>query len=57
VLGIPDPWVAAAFLLCILSSLACVIYGLVTWNKGEEGEPREVVEKWVKAEDEMEEGL
>ena len=56
-LGIPDPWVAAAFVLCIASSALCVIYGLVTWNRQEDGEPREIVEKWAKEEDEVEEAL
>ena len=56
-LGIPDPWVAAAFVLCIASSALCVIYGLVTWNRQEDGEPREMIEKWAKEEDEVEEAL
>ena len=58
VLGIPDFWIWSAFLLCIASALACVIYGLVNWNKGSnieknqideevrwEGKEKEVVEK------------
>ena len=34
--GLPDPWIWSAYLLCILSALLCVIYGLMNWNKGEE---------------------
>lgn len=56
-LGIPDPWVSAAFVLCIASSALCVIYGLVTWGSREEAEPPEITEKWAKEEDEVEEGI
>ena len=56
-LGIPDPWVAAAFILCIASSALCVIYGLATWGSREDGEPREITEKWAKEEDEVDEAL
>ena len=34
-LGIEDKWVSAAYVLCILSSLLCVIYGMISWNKGD----------------------
>jgi len=36
ILGIPDPWVLSGYLLVILSTLLCVIYGIVNWNKGDE---------------------
>lgn len=32
-LGIPDPWIWGGYLLCILSTILCVIYGYVNWNK------------------------
>ncbi len=32
-LGIPDFAVLAAYLLCIISTLCCVVYGLINWNK------------------------
>jgi hypothetical protein len=35
-LGIQDIWVWLAYILCILSTALCVVYGLVNWNKGEE---------------------
>ena len=55
-LGIKDPWVAAAFVLCILSAALCVVYGLVTWNKGEESlEPDDV--RWAAEEQKVEEEL
>ncbi|MGE5613389.1 MAG: symporter small accessory protein [Bacillota bacterium] len=33
-LGLPDPWIAAAYLLSIISAAVCVVYGLANWNKG-----------------------
>ncbi|KZX16356.1 hypothetical protein MBCUT_09080 [Methanobrevibacter cuticularis] len=38
ILGIPDPWVLSGFLLTILATLLCVIYGIINWNKGDEDE-------------------
>jgi hypothetical protein len=35
-LGFADPWVAAAYLLSIVSALICLIYGVANWNKGDE---------------------
>jgi len=32
-LGIPDPWVLAGYLLVILSTLLCIVYGAINWNK------------------------
>lgn len=34
--GIQDPWIWLPYLLCILSTLLCVIYGLLNWNRGQE---------------------
>ena len=55
VLGINDPWVWGAYILCILSMLLCVGYGIINWNKGED-EEEEVKEEmeWHKKEKEME---
>jgi hypothetical protein len=57
--GINDPWILLAYLLCILSALACIIYGVRNWNKGAENEPEEMKEesKWEKVENEIEETL
>lgn len=35
-LGFGDFGIFSAYMLCILSALACVVYGMVNWNKGEE---------------------
>ncbi len=55
-LGIDDPWVWSAYLLCILSVIFCIIYGVINWNKGEEKVYPEDVE-WVKDEVKVEEEL
>lgn len=59
ILGLQDPWVAIAFLLCVLSAALCVVWGLVRWNKephfGEE--PETEVRKWAEEEDRVEEEL
>lgn len=33
-LGINDPVIYIGYLLAILSLIACVIYGILNWNKG-----------------------
>ncbi len=57
VLGIDDPWIWGAYVLCILSTLLCIIYGILKWNEGAEKEAEEIVEelKWEKEEEKMEE--
>jgi len=56
VLGIDDPVIVAVYLLCIFSTLLCVIYGVVNWNKEGELEAVEIKEEaaWEAEEDEME---
>lgn len=50
-LGIKDFWIWSAYILCLLSTVACVVYGLVNWNKGGENESLEIQEelKWEKS--------
>lgn len=45
--GITDFWIATVYILCILSSMACVIYGIINWNKGVETEQNEIAEEKV----------
>ena len=33
VLGIDDPWIWGVYVLIILSTLLCIIYGVMYWNK------------------------
>jgi hypothetical protein len=45
-LGFSDPWVLLAYVLSIASSILCVGYGIITWNKGDEPVKPEDV-KWA----------
>jgi len=55
VLGIDDPWIWGVYLLCILSALLCVIYGIINWNREGELEAIEIKEEvaWEESEEEM----
>jgi hypothetical protein len=55
VLGIDDPWIWGVYILCILSMLLCVIYGIAYWNKGIETEAAEISdeEEWEREEEDM----
>jgi len=55
-LGIEDEYVSLAYILCILSTLLCIIYGLINWNRGEEAVLQEDI-KWAKEEEKVEEEL
>jgi hypothetical protein len=35
-LGLGDGWVFLSYLLCILSAILCIVYGIVKWNSGGE---------------------
>ena len=35
ILGIEDPWIWEVYLGIILSTLLCIVYGIVNWNKGD----------------------
>jgi len=37
-LGIDDPQIWLAYVLCVLSALGCVVYGALNWKEGEEEE-------------------
>jgi hypothetical protein len=56
VLGIDDPMIWGAYVLCILSTLLCIVYGLLYWNKGNENEAAQIAEelRWEKKEEAME---
>ncbi|WHH58534.1 symporter small accessory protein [Petroclostridium sp. X23] len=58
-LGINDFGILSAYLLCIISAIVCLTYGIYNWNKGQEDEPIEILEelKWEKTEHEIEEAL
>jgi len=59
-LGLEAPSIWLAYLLSILAALLCVVYGIVTWNRGGRVETRVVepeVREWVEEEKEIEEEL
>ncbi len=49
------------FILCFLSTLLCVVYGLINWNKGADKEPTQMEEHkdWEEKQEKIieEEGL
>ena len=55
-LGLENPSVWLAYLLCFVSTLFCIVYGVLNWNKGEEKVYDEDV-TWVKDEKEVEDEL
>ena len=55
-LGIDDGWVSAAYVLCVLSTLLCVVYGLINWNRGDDEVKKEDAE-WAAHEKKVEEEL
>ncbi len=56
-LGIEDFWIWSAYLLCILSTLVCVVYGALMWNKGTEPAPSPEDVAWAKEEEKIDEEL
>lgn len=58
-LGFTDPWIFIVYLLCILSTTLCVVYGIINWNKGADEEPEQIREEaeWEKGEEEIREEI
>ncbi len=54
--GIEDKYVSIVYLLCIASSVLCVVYGLANWNRGED-KPRAEDVQWAQQEKRVEDGL
>lgn len=58
-LGLGDFWVSSVFVLIILSSLLCVVYGVLNWNK--DGVDDKIIQdeekKWQAEDQEIEEKL
>ena len=46
-LGIDDPWIWGVYLLSILSTLICIVYGMLNWNKGDEVDVSEISEEII----------
>ena len=57
-LGLGDFSIFLAYILCIASALACVVYGIFNWNKGAETEDELKRDKdWEQKEHEITENL
>ncbi len=57
-LGIPDPSVVAALTLCVLSSILCVVWGILKWNEDDKNAASdEIVRHWVAEEEVVEKEL
>jgi cytochrome b subunit of formate dehydrogenase len=52
-----DLGVSLAFWLTILSTLLCVVYGMINWNKGDEENNEALLKKWAEEEKEINEEL
>ena len=57
--GIDSFWVALGFILTILSTILCIVYGVINWNKEGELKSFEIREekKWIKEEEKLEEEI
>ena len=53
-LGLDSPGVYWAYIASILSAVACIIYGIINWNKGyiDEDEEKKSI-KWEEHEDDI----
>ncbi|MFA5675608.1 MAG: symporter small accessory protein [Christensenellales bacterium] len=56
-LGMGDFPTFLVYALCVLSALACVIYGVVNWNKGADLSKPEVEKEWQDTEKNITEEL
>lgn len=41
-LGIEDPGIYMGYIFAVLGLIACVVYGLLNWNKGRETDIEEI---------------
>lgn len=55
-LGIESTSIWLAYVLSIISTIGCVVYGIFTWNKGEEGITPDD-RQWLQEEKELEKEL
>ena len=55
-LGLSEPAIWSVYLLCIVSAIFCVIFGILNWNKGDEPVFPED-KRWVEDEKTVEEEL
>lgn len=53
--GIDDPAIYLGYLMAILSLIACIVYGVINWNKGMEDDLTEIEKdlKWENKEEKL----
>lgn len=56
-LGMGDFAIFAVYVLCILAAIACVVYGIICWNRGADKEEPEVEKQWEDTEKDITENL
>lgn len=56
-LGIDDFWVWSAYVLCLLSTVLCVAYGLLNWNRNGMTPPAAEDVQWEQEEQKIDEAL
>ncbi|MDZ7315491.1 MAG: hypothetical protein ONB24_05140 [candidate division KSB1 bacterium] len=58
-LGLGDFWISLVWVLVILSTLLCVVYGALNWNKESEEDAKilEEEKRWEREEKRIEETL
>ncbi len=44
-LGIDDPYVLTAYVLCVASAVFCMAYGFANWNRGDQPPPPKDVQQ------------
>jgi len=54
-MGIEDPWIYLGYIFAILSLILCVVFGIITWNKGKETDFEEIEKdkKWEDKDEKM----
>ena len=55
--GLNDVSIITVYLLCILSTLTCVVYGIFNWNKGSIKEQEQKLIDWSNTEKTIDENL
>lgn len=57
-LGIDDVWVWLPYVLCLISTAGCIVYGVVSWNRdGVDVPPAPEDLEWAKEERDIEEAM
>ena len=58
-LGIDDPGIYLGYLLAILSLIACIVYGILNWNKGIEKDELRIEKdlEWEEKDEQIKEQL